>query len=90
MTRLGLLIHCISSEIKLELEPSRINIFLKIIFHHFLSVFPISLKFRVDPMIYFGSLKHYKQIKKNIGAKIKQNGGQNQEFYHQLEFYIAQ
>jgi hypothetical protein len=41
----------ISSEIELALGSSQIKFFL-IIFHHFLR----DIKFRVDPMIYFGSL----------------------------------
>jgi hypothetical protein len=43
----------ISSEVKLGLGPSQIKIFC---IHNFLRIFPIPLKFRVDPMIYFGSL----------------------------------
>jgi hypothetical protein len=48
----------ISSEIELGLGPSKIKIFFKIIFHHFLRHFPIPLKFRVNSMIYIGSLNH--------------------------------
>jgi hypothetical protein len=44
----------ISSEIGLGLGPSQIKIFL-IIFHHFLRIFPIAIKFRVALMMYFGS-----------------------------------
>jgi hypothetical protein len=40
-------------------------------------IFPIAIKFRVDPTIYFGSSNHLKKI----GAK-KQNGGQNQNGRH--------
>jgi hypothetical protein len=43
----------ISSEIELRLGDSQINIF-----YHFLRIFPIAIKFRVDPMINFGSSNH--------------------------------
>jgi hypothetical protein len=50
----------ISSEMDFGLGPSKhskAKIFF-IIFHHFSRISPISLKFRVDPMLYFGSLNH--------------------------------
>jgi hypothetical protein len=53
----------IISEIELGLRPYQI-IFL-IIFHHFLWIFPIPLKLRVDPIIYFGSSNHLKKSKTN-------------------------
>jgi hypothetical protein len=56
----------------LGLGPSQIKIFF-IIFHHFLRISPIPVKFRVDRMIYVGISNH----KKNIGEK-KLNDGQNQ------------
>jgi hypothetical protein len=62
----------ISSEIELGLGPSQIKFFL-IIYHPFLGIFPIPLKFRVDPMIHFGNINHKKK------KKTKQNGGQNQD-----------
>jgi hypothetical protein len=58
-----------SSEIELGLGPSQIMIF-HIVFHHFLRILPIAVRFRVDVLIYFGSSNQ-------VGAK-KQNGGFNQ------------
>jgi hypothetical protein len=43
----------ISSDIELRLGDSQIKMF-----YHFLRIFPITIKFRVDPMIYFGSSDH--------------------------------
>jgi hypothetical protein len=61
----------ISSEIELGLGPYEIKIFF-IILHHFLRIFPISLR-----VIYFGSSNHKKKINKKMEQK-KQNGEQNQ------------
>jgi hypothetical protein len=50
----------ISSEIELGLGPYQIKIFFYI-FYHYLRIFPIPLKFRVDPMTYFGTSSHQKK-----------------------------
>jgi hypothetical protein len=57
----------ICSEIKLELGPSQIMIFL------IMDFFPIPLRIRVDPMIYIGSSNHLKKNwgKNKMAAKIK-------------------
>jgi hypothetical protein len=52
----------ISSEIELGLGSSQIQFFL-IIFHHFLRIFLVPLKFRVDPMMY-GRSNHKKMADK--------------------------
>jgi hypothetical protein len=46
-------------------------------FHNYWRIFPIAIKFRVVPMIYFDS-SNFKSLKKNkLEQKKNQNGGQN-------------
>jgi hypothetical protein len=61
----------ISSETEFRLGPSQIRIF-KIVFHHLLRIFPIAVKFKVDPIIYFGNSNHKKIIygKNKMAEKI--------------------